>query len=456
MFDLSSEFEKFYCDEVVLPQDAQNDLRAKRNTNIRRLKSGLKEYNEEHGTSYSVSETFTQGSMAMHTVIQNDSNDYDIDVAIVFDSDNIKDLGALSVRNIVADAINRKKGNLGTEPEVKTNCVRIKYSNGYHVDFAVYRRTKNGNGTYSYEHGGSAWRSRDPKAISNWFSDQIKSKGAKLRKTVRLLKTFSKSRSSWIMPGGLIQTVLCDEQLSTGYDRLDETFYYLMKNIRDRLKIYIEVYNPTDTGVSLLLKQSDRDKMDNLKSRLDTYVAKLDVLFDSNCSKTDAYNAWHEVFNHDYWTLASVTESASLSKSAYERSAATFSNTEEFIEDEVNINEIYEVEIDCEATGDGFRTGPISTYIDRILKKFLPHNLSLKFYIKECNVPKPYDIWWKIRNVGPEAERRNCIRGDLLKTNLPERKESTNFFGSHFVECYIIKNGVCVAIGHIDVPIGHS
>lgn len=29
-------------------------------------------------------------------------------------------------------------------------------------------------------------------------------------------------------------------------------------------------------------------------------------------------------------------------------------------------------------------------------------------------------------------------------------------FGPHFVECYIIKNGVCVASGHIDVPIGHS
>lgn len=456
LFDLSAEFEKFYCDEVVLPQDAQNDLRAKRNTNIRRLKSGLKEYNDEHGTSYSIAETLTQGSMAMHTVIQNDSNDYDIDVAIVFDSANINNLGPLSVRNIVADAINRKKGNLGTEPEVKTNCVRIKYSNGYHVDFAVYRRTLNSDGTYSYEHGGSAWRSRDPKAISNWFSDQIRSKGAKLRKCVRLLKTFSKSRSSWIMPGGLIQTVLCDEQINTGYDRLDETFYYLMKNIRDRLNVYIEVYNPTESTVSLLLKQSDRDKMENLRSRLDTYLGKLDVLFDSNCSKFDAYAAWREVFNHDFWNPDLVNESASLSKGAFDINAVNFSNTEEFIEDEVNVNEIYEVEIDCEASGNGFRTGPISVYIDKVLKKFLPHNLSLRFYIKECNVPKPYDIWWKVRNVGAEAERRNCIRGNLLKTNQPERKETTNFYGPHYVECYIIKNGICVAIGHIDVPIGHS
>lgn len=456
LFDLSAELEKFYCDEVVLPQDAKNGLRAKRNTNIRRLKNGLKEYNDEHKTSYNIVETFTQGSMAMHTVIQNDSNDYDIDIAVVFDSTNINNLGPLSVRNIVADAINRKKGNLGTEPEVKTNCVRIQYSNGYHVDFAVYRRSRNSDGTYSYEHGGSTWRSRDPKAISNWFSDEIKAKGVNLRKTVRLLKTFSKSRSSWVMPGGLIQTVLCDEQINAWYDRLDETLYYLMKNIRDRLNVSIEVNNPTDSFVSLLLKQNDRDKMENLKSRLDTYLAKLDVLFDSNCSKSDAYNAWHEVFNHNYWNPDSVTESESLGKSAFVISAATFSNTEEFIENEVNVNEIFEVVIDCEVSGNGFRKGPISDYIDKILKKFLPHNLSLRFYIKECNVPRPYDIWWKVRNVGAEAERRNCIRGKLLKTNQPERKETTNFFGPHYVECYIIKNGVCVAIGHIDVPIGQS
>lgn len=456
LYDLSAELEKFYCDEVVLLQDAQNNLRTKRNINIKRLKNGLKEYNDEHKTSYSIAETFTQGSMAMHTVIQNDSKDYDIDIAVVFDSANIHGLGPLSVRNIAADSIKRKKGSLGKDPEVKTNCVKIQYSDGYHVDFAVYRRSLNSDGTFSYEHGGSVWRNRNPKAISNWFSDEMKTKGFKLRKTVRLLKTFSKSRALWVMPSGLIQTVLCVEQIDIMHDRLDETFYYLMKNIRNRLSISIDVFNPTDSLVSLLLKQSDRDKMENLKIRLDTYLKKLDILFDSNCSKSDAHNAWYEIFNHEYWNPDLVAETAYINKSASSISITASSTTEEFIENEVSINEIYKVIIDCEASGDGFRTAPIGAYIDKVLNKFLPHNLSLRFYIKECNVPQPYDIWWKVRNVGPEAERRNMIRGELHKTNLPERRESTNFFGPHYVECYIIKDGTCVAIGHIDVPIGHS
>ena len=49
-----------------------------------------KEYNKEHNTDYKISESRVQGSMAMHTVVQNDENDYDIDVAIVFESDNFK------------------------------------------------------------------------------------------------------------------------------------------------------------------------------------------------------------------------------------------------------------------------------------------------------------------------------------------------------------------------------
>lgn len=56
-------------------------------------------------------------------------------------------------------------------------------------------------------------------------------------------------------------------------------------------------------------------------------------------------------------------------------------------------------------------------------------------------------------NVGSEAERRNDIRGQIIdKGN--EITENSKFFGEHYIECYLIKNGICVAIGHVDVPIG--
>lgn len=192
MYDMSKEFNKFYRNEVVLPATTQHDLREKKKLNIKRLKEGLKEYNEEKNKSYKICEERVQGSMAMHTIVQNDKNDYDIDVAIVFEKDNLGDLGALATRNMVADALKRKTKQFSVEPEVKTSCVRVKYAEGYHIDFAIYRRYKENetDTEYKYEHAGSEWSERGIKSLENWFDDEIKQKGRDLRKVIRLSKCF--------------------------------------------------------------------------------------------------------------------------------------------------------------------------------------------------------------------------------------------------------------------------
>lgn len=72
MYDLSSKFNTFYTSHVVLSQDEQDNLHNKKNLNIQRLKDGLKEYNIENNTSYTIAETCIQGSVAMSTVVQNE------------------------------------------------------------------------------------------------------------------------------------------------------------------------------------------------------------------------------------------------------------------------------------------------------------------------------------------------------------------------------------------------
>ena len=52
MYDCSKEFNKFYRTKVVLPAKEQNELRKKRKLNIKRLKDGLLEYNEEKNKDY--------------------------------------------------------------------------------------------------------------------------------------------------------------------------------------------------------------------------------------------------------------------------------------------------------------------------------------------------------------------------------------------------------------------
>lgn len=108
MYDLSSKFNIFYNSYVVLSQSEQANLHDKKELNLQRLKDGLKEYNEENKTSYSIKETCVQGSVAMSTVVQNENDDYDIDVAVVFDKSELGDKGAQATRNMVANALKKR------------------------------------------------------------------------------------------------------------------------------------------------------------------------------------------------------------------------------------------------------------------------------------------------------------------------------------------------------------
>lgn len=453
MYNLEKEMKKFYYNEVVLPKDETTKLREKKKINIDRLKEGLKEYNKENNTEYKIAETIEQGSVAMSTVIQNDKKDYDIDIAIVFDDTNIRNIGSIAIKNVIVDALKRKCTNFKNEPEAKTNCVRIEYADNYHIDFAIYKRIKNEyDNSYTYEHAGSVWRTRNPRAINNWFKKRISINGEKLRQAIRLNKTFCKSRDSWSMPGGLIQTVLCDEKIQD-YSRIDEIFYYTICEIRDRLRYNKEVYNPTDIRQILLLVQEDRDKLDNLYNRLDTYIAKLDILFDSNCTEKQAKDAWKEFFNHDYWntnlneSMRSLSNTYSYTKSLYE-----YDDTEEYIENMYPIQStMCVVRIDCKVVDKSGRVNYLSKIISNNEK--VEVGCKLDFFI-ETNAVEPYNILWKVKNDGIFAEKNNCIRGQIfIAKDKVINHETSNFAGNHYVECYIIKNGICIARDHISVPI---
>lgn len=453
MYNLSTEFKKFYYNNVVLSSDETSNLREKKKLNIDRLKSGLEEYNTEEKTDYKIAETLEQGSIAMATVTQNESNDYDIDVAIVFDKSNLNGLGSIAVKNVVVKALKKKCTNFKTAPEARTNCVRIVYADNYHIDFAIYRREKQEDGSYTYEHAGSEWRGRDPRAINNWFKAEIKTNGEKLRQAIRLSKMFCKSRSIWNMPGGLIQTVLCDEKIQN-YSRIDEMFYYTMQEVKNRLCFDKEVYNPTDASKSLLLTQNDVTKVENYYNRLDEKINQLSILFDNECTEKQAKDAWFTFFNHDYWnTEAVVTESAAaFTKEINSRvDRATYDDTEEFIENIMPVNLIYTVELECKVTQDGWQAQLLRALLRN--NQPLRKNKKLDFYISFTDAPKPYKIYWKVKNEGQAALDKNMIRGQIIKTDDTHKKEESSFKGSHFVECYIVKNNVCVGRGRIEVPI---
>jgi len=70
-------------------------------------------------------------------------------------------------------------------------------------------------------------------------------------------------------------------------------------------------------------------------------------------------------------------------------------------------------------------------------------------FMASTNIARPYTVYWQVVNTGKEADDRNCLRGGFYDEKWKEgkryRKESTMYQGQHWVECFVVKNGMVVA-----------
>src|SRR5205823_2158808 len=76
----------------------------------------------------------------------------------------------------------------------------------------------------------------------------------------------------------------------------------------------------------------------------------------------------------------------------------------------------------------------------------VPKNHSLRFQVV-TNVPTPYEVEWQVINTGQEALTVGDPRGGFDSSNDGPRRrwESTRYAGTHLIEAFVIKAGVCVA-----------
>lgn len=76
----------------------------------------------------------------------------------------------------------------------------------------------------------------------------------------------------------------------------------------------------------------------------------------------------------------------------------------------------------------------------------LRKEVELKFEVQAANL-RAYDIFWQVTNTGYEAANAGELRGDFYDSEIVEgkrvRTEKTLYKGFHYVEAYIVKNGIC-------------
>ena len=92
------------------------------------------------------------------------------------------------------------------------------------------------------------------------------------------------------------------------------------------------------------------------------------------------------------------------------------------------------------------------SYMNFIGGTVLPKGAKLQFYPIHRLHP-PYTVKWQVTNTGEEARANNGLRGDKFENSdlnrggvICGKTEETSYRGTHYIQCFIIKNGnQCVA-----------
>nr|WP_242525269.1 hypothetical protein [Lysobacter changpingensis] len=251
MFNVTALLADFYNTHVRLGAQRRARLQEIRDLNLAKLNRGLDDLAEEVGRPRPhYREAITQGGFAMHTLNQDpsDLNDYDIDVAVVFEEADLP-AAALAARQRVRDALSKRTEHMKEAPDLRTNAVTLWYQEGYHVDFAVFRRRAVLGGATVIEHASTDWVVRDPNQVNRWFNDRVAALSPKnqaglpdiavlpnqFRRMVRFLKWFCKSRESWSLPGGMVMSALAAECYRPNRYRDDVALYETLSAITARL-----------------------------------------------------------------------------------------------------------------------------------------------------------------------------------------------------------------------------
>jgi len=420
---------KEFLENLVIPN--KTEISGRYNNITKALNKQFYSNESETANSYQV------GSYGRKTAVKGVS---DLDMIFVLPADvytkynNYQGNGQSALLQEVKSAILSTYPN--TEIRGDGQVIVISFNN-YVIEVCPVFLQSDGSYKYPDSNDGGSWKKTNPLPEIQEFHDYNQTTNLNLKRLAKMTRAWK--NKCGVKIGGLLIDTLCYEFLEkkeshhtdtySNYDTLLRDFFMYLKDY-DKERVY---WHAPGSNQRVYKKNS------NFISKASKAYNNVIDAIDKKDNDT-VYSIWKKVFGYPFPYPKAIKESA-----------INYTTYEEFIEDLIPVDITNRLKIECEVKQDGFRT--------ELLRKIgiLKVNKKLKFYIENNDVPKPYTVKWKVKNEGPIAKSRNNFRGQLLNDEGKEiRNENSNFAGSHFVECYIIKNNVCVARDRIDVPISNT
>lgn len=331
-----------------------------------------------------------------------------------------------------------------TKVKVDRLVVTVTYTN-FHVEVQPVFEQDDGSFKYPDTTGDGVWKPTKPKEEMEAMSDMDPEKNYNLKKLCKMARAWKNNHG--VGMGGLLIDTLSYNFLNSTEEFDDKSYHYYDWLSRDFFKYLSELPKQSEYAAPGSKQRVKVKKKFQSKAKK-AYKLCLKAI---EAEKTKGVNVkWKKVYGRNFPANKEAEEEETVAKAA-----ASWRDTEEFIEDRYTVDIKYDLKIDCEVKQNGCREHLLSyMLLNRIL--LLPSK-KLHFAITRNGVPVDHTIYWKVLNRGPEAERRDEIRGQIwADAGNEQRTENTKFRGDHVVECYAVNNGVVVAKDRIHVPINSN
>lgn len=413
---------------------------------------------------------YLQGSFKLGTAIKPLTEDgaYDTDIVCNFVNLRRENQTQFSLKYDLGEVVKGyvKAQSMSNEPEESKRCWTLKYvdEDNFHIDvlpsvplndkddgyIAITDKTK-----ANYFDKTSDWETSNPKGYAQWFRDvsnystyqerigkfyasiekvpEYKVK-TPLQRIVQILKRHAEvcfEEDIEYKPSSIIITTLAAKQYQSAClinNNLLDVITYIIKHLKDGIEIRNGrpcVYNPVNDA-EILSGKWDKDYI--YFEAFEKWLLQLESDFNIGEKNITILDKIKYIKRSLFKSSGSQLPVVNMSSIKHHQK---FKWTECLIKN---------VTINAQYLRDGFRWKEIKT------GTALAKHGKLRFEVQSDGL-KDYEIWWQITNTGGEAERANCLRGDFYSSELVEgkkvRKESTHYAGHHYVEAYLVKNGIC-------------
>ena len=399
-------------------------------TNLRSFLKNHKDYKDVHV------DTFLSGSYAKHTSIRPAAGDKKRDVDIIVVTSHSSGKNSADVLEELRDVLVQK--NEYSTATIQRHSVGIEMGS-VSVDVVPVIADEDDDQLYYVGDSDSGdWTVTDPKGHKSWSTDVNKENNSEYKPLVKIFKWWRRVNcpEGTKYPKGITLEKIIADNLGDSSLSTEDFLIGTMQNI---ISAYKEDYS--DQGNNPFIddpseKISGNDLLSGYSA--DDFSAFIDKLDEhagllNNEGTTNA--TWRKILGTQF------------PNSSLEANALASSNLQMCVNAPHRQRPIWAMQRGgaafisaCVTDSSGFSIEYTNNGAP------LEKGCSLRFRAI-TGVKKPYKVMWQIVNTGFEAKNAGSLRGnfEMSDDGFNGKRESTLYSGSHSVQCFIIKSGICVA-----------